>query len=328
MVGCQSFNTLGYIKMCDMFENKNIFIVLTYKCNAFCKKCMTRYHEKRHSEMKRDTLDYIINFLKVNNYDGTISIGTGEPLLYSDLGYFIKSVLAINDTVNFRILTNGMMLSGDLPSILFGGRCKIGITLDAFYQKSIADLQIGIDLETVKKNITYLCSKYDRDIFYLNYTLSKYNINELIPFCEFALENGIKKIYVTELKIFEGFEEELEKHRLAYDEHLKEVVNDTETLLKNNNVSFAGMDVFRKRKRKECYKRYTASPIIDVDGSVSFCSGHEDLYIGNIKDSDIDKKWNKFAKRLSEGQHAWCQSCHDNILPNNLYRLPKTIRKE
>ena len=128
-----------------MFNNKNIFIALTYKCNAFCQKCMTRYHINKNHEIDREKLDRFFFLLNKNNYDGIVSVGTGEPLLYEDIDFFIDNVLNVNEKIRLRMLTNGMLLSSDNhSSSIFNKRCKWGVTMDAFYQNSLQNLQKGV----------------------------------------------------------------------------------------------------------------------------------------------------------------------------------------
>ena len=74
---------------------------------------MTRYHKNRNKQISKNTLDVIFRLLNENSYTGLISVGSGEPLLYQNIDYFINSVLGINDLIKLRMLTNGMALSPD-----------------------------------------------------------------------------------------------------------------------------------------------------------------------------------------------------------------------
>ena len=311
-----------------MFQNKNIFVALTYQCNAFCKKCMTRFHVNLHQTMNRETLDCFLNLLRKYDYKGIISVGTGEPLLYPDLDYFVQELFKINSSVQLRLLTNGMALSRQLPEELFSGRCKLGVTFDAFEQASLNGLQKGVDLETVKENVSRLSQKYDGSCFYLNYTIYQNNINQLLPFCEFGIKNGIHEIYATELKVFTGYEAELKEVAVIHDENLTSVIANARKFLEDNSINSTGLDIFHPSRKAACYLRNAASPIIDVDGSVSFCSGREDIYVGNIKDETIADIWQGYIKKVSNPSEKWCSLCHDRPLLDGTYRLPSTIHKK
>ena len=63
--------------MSALFDNKNLFVALTYRCNAFCKKCMTRYHVNRDIEMPPEIIDKIADLLRLRRYEGVISVGSG-----------------------------------------------------------------------------------------------------------------------------------------------------------------------------------------------------------------------------------------------------------
>ena len=310
-----------------MFNNKNIFIALTYKCNAFCTKCMTRYHVNKDIEMSEEILERTISLLRKNNYSNIISVGTGEPLLYKRLPSFMDKILSLNDDVRLRMLTNGMLLVPERTEI-FNERCKWGITMDAFYQDTLLGLQKGVDVEKVKSNIRNFVKNHGASQLYLNFTVSQANVQEILPFCEFAIENNIKEIYLTELKLFSGYEQDLQEYRLIKDDKFFENIEDVKKLLANNGVFTTNINFGLRTPRKECYKVGRVSPIIDVDGTVSFCSGREDVFVGNIMEDDIEKKWSDFSKELQKTNGKWCEKCYDRILENGTYMLPKTIRKD
>lgn len=310
-----------------MFYNRNIFVVLSYQCNAFCKKCMTRFHTNIGNSMKRSTLDTLAKILKTNNYKGLISVGTGEPFLYEDLSYFIHEILSINDEISIRILTNGTTLTTSLPEKLFQGRCKIGVTFDGFAQSTIEKIQTNIQISDVKSNIAKVIECYNPDVFYLNYTVYQHNIDELLEFCKFAVDLGIKEVYATELKIYEGYENELNDYRVKTDDVSKNIITEAKNLLENFDINGEAIDIFQKKQRIACYARNIASPIIDFDGSVSFCCGREDVIVGNIADENIQTLWSNKLIEIKRNTLSWCDLCHDTQLSTGLYRLPSTIYK-
>ena len=83
-------NTKNAVDM--FFSCKNLFITLTYSCNAFCEKCLTRYHKFKNQSMGLETLNKIIDLIIKNNYKGVINIGSGEALTYEYIDYFIKKL--------------------------------------------------------------------------------------------------------------------------------------------------------------------------------------------------------------------------------------------
>lgn len=310
-----------------MFNNKNIFVALTYKCNAYCTKCMTRHHKNKNTEIDEEKLNRLYDLLTKNNYKGLVSVGSGEPLLYPDIKSFMANILEINSEVRLRLLTNGMPLNPD-DSSLFDKRCIWGITMDAYTQQSLLGLQKGVDIERVKYNVSTAAKRYSSSNMYLNFTVYRTNVDEILPFIEFAVRNGIYEIYLTELKVYTGFEKKLENYSVIYDGHFIDTLKEAKRYLEVRGISTRGIPLDQPIYRNECYKRNVASPIIDVDGSVSFCSGREDIYVGNILDSDIESKWRAFAPKISRTNGKWCEKCHDRIYPDGTYSLPKTILME
>lgn len=309
-----------------MFNNKNIFIALTYKCNAFCKKCMTRFHENNKIEISEEILQKFYTLLKKNQYKGTISIGTGEPLLYDGIVKFVSNVLNVNDIIRLRLLTNGMLLSVENNPILFNNRCIWGVTFDAFNQATLQGVQKGVDIEKVKSNVRNVAMKYGGSRIYLNFTVYQSNIEEILPFCMFAVENGINQIYLTELKVFNGYEDILKPYVLKKDDYFYNEILNVKKYLDKKGISTKGINFDKTEYKCECFKHNIASPIIDVNGSVSFCSGREDIYVGNITDYNIEKKWSSFMNKVASTQGKWCYKCYDRSLENGIYRLPNTIK--
>lgn len=310
-----------------MFNNKNIFVALTYKCNAYCTKCMTRHHINKGIEMDDEMLKRLYYLLKVNNYSGLVSVGTGEALLYPEINSFISNILDVNSKIRLRILTNGMLLNAD-DSTLFDPRCIWGVTMDAFNQESLSMLQKGVDIEKVKHNIASVAKRYGGSSMYLNFTVYRTNVDEILPFVIFAVENGIKEIYLTELKVYTGFEKNLEGYAVIHDDHLNKVLKEVKKYLEVKGISTRGITVEKPFPRTDCYMKNIASPVIDVDGKVSFCSGREDVYVGNLFDHDIAIKWQSFAEKIRKTNVKWCEKCHDRICADGTYSLPRTIRKE
>lgn len=310
-----------------MFNNKNIFLALTYRCNAYCNKCMTRYHKNRNVEMDEEKLHRLYYLLKKNNYSKFVSVGSGEPLLYPNIKSFISNILDINSEIRLRLLTNGMLLDATTPEI-FNPRCIWGVTMDAFNQESLLGLQKGVDIERVKHNVTSVSKRYGGARMYLNFTVYRTNVDEILPFVKFAVENGIYDIYLTELKVYTGFEKLMGGYSVIHDEHLEETLKEVKKYLEVRGISTRGINLGLPKPKTDCYNRHAASPLIDVDGSVSFCGGREDVYVGNILDSNIEKKWRAFMAKVRITNGKWCEKCHDRIFEDGSYSLPKTILKE
>lgn len=306
-----------------LFKSKNIFINLTYKCCAKCEKCITRHHINVNRDMDMETMNMVLSKLKKSDYRGLVSIGSGEPLLYKNLSVFIKEILDINDKIRLRILTNGVLFKEEIQRLYYDPRILWGITLDGFCNEDLENLQHGVDIEVVKENILSFISKYKGKGLYLNYTLNEKNKDNLINYLKFCKVNNIEEVYVTELKVFDKYYDKLIPYKLDLSkENTKKVLKEAEEYVALNelNVGF-GKSCFKPK----CWERRRVSPIIDVDGSVTFCAGREDVDVGNIRDYDIEMKWLRVLKSLVESHNGekWCNYCGDRCDEEGIYRFPK-----
>ena len=309
------------------FARKNLFVVLTYKCNAFCQKCITRYNRFRDQTMRKEDCRRLAKLLVENHYSGTINMGSGESLLCDELPNFVDSVLRGLPKANFRILSNGKLFSTRLPAILFSPRVNWGITLDGYSNAELTNLQQGVDVEAVKENIASVCKAGFAGNLYLNYTLNNQNVGSLKSYIDFASELGIPDLYVTEMKVFKGFSN-LDQYRLSSEERgLVVKMREYAETLPFRTVRF---DVDRDLTLpRRCFQRKAnISPIIDLDCSVTFCSGQEDAFIGNIFDPDTLVKWNALFEKFKSDQSAsgkWCSRCFAKIDKDGYFSVPISL---
>lgn len=309
------------------FAQKNIFVVLTYKCNAFCKKCITRYNRFRDQSMREDDCQRLAKWFVENHYSGTINMGSGESLLYEGLPDFVENILSGLPAVSFRILSNGKVFTPRLPAVLFSPRINWGITLDGFNNADISNLQQGINLEIVKDNIISVCNAGFADNLYVNYTLNNQNIGSLKAYIDFAKSLRIPDLYVTEMKVYRGFAN-LERYRLSPKsrEFALQMKEYAETL----SFRKIGFDVDRdKTIPKRCFQRkHCISPIIDLDCTLAFCYGQEDAFVGNIFDPSTIEKWDRMFEKFNSDELAsekWCSRCFSKIDKNGCFSVPLSL---
>lgn len=200
--------------------------------------------------------------------------------------------------------------------------------MDAFTQEGLAGLQRGLEIEQVKRNVAEVVRRYGGDCLYLNYTLHSRNHRQLADFCRFAAELGISEVYATGLKVYEGYEDRLRPFRLTDTPELRASLAEAAEVLEAAGIPSGGIRVGEDRWEPGCFSRRRASPLIDVDGSVTFCSGREDVTIGNILDPGIEAVWADMAARLARCPEGWCARCHGKALPGGAYTLPGTIDRE
>lgn len=306
-----------------LFDNKVIFVNTTYRCNVVCAKCMTRRSSKCGTSMSAGTRRILTEQLRTHDFKGCISMGTAEPLLDEGLPGFAEEVLNINKKVRFRILTNGLALD-NLQKMPRDDRISYGITLDSMEQQPYLDyLQKGMDIERVKSLIRKWSERLAGS--YLNFTVYKDNYLQIPDFCRFAVETGIKEVYLTEVRVFEGFEKALDGHIIEPSPELDDVIERAERYLSMNGIETSGIRLFQEHKHFACYLSEKAGPIIDTDGTVSLCRGREDVYVGNIHEADINERWLRFAEELDPAE--WCSNCQYRTNSDGIHPLPSTIRR-
>jgi hypothetical protein len=220
-----------------------------------------------------------------------------------------------------------MLVSSDLPEIFFSPNITLGLTLDGFYNKDLIDLQKGVDLEIVKKNIESVCKAGNAQRCYLNYTLNNQNVNSLKEFIDFAAKNSIPEIYTTEMKIYEKFKH-LDKFRLT--EENKDLVANLEQYAKSLNFKTVSFDTVKPaHTRDKCFRnKGGVSPIIDLDGSVAFCYGQEDKFVGNIFDEKTIIKWALLKESLIHNDaqaETWCERCYSKKNHDEYISVPLAL---
>lgn len=297
-----------------MFKCRTIFVTLTYKCNVFCEKCATRRSPDCNKSMPQEILNRVIEQIKINNYQNNIALGTGETLLYENLSYFIENILDINEKITIRILTNGKAFKLPLPIIYFDPRVQWIVTMDGFYQSDLDNLQYSQDIEAVKENLKELVKNGYGNNLLFNYTLNAENVKHLLEYVKFAQELNIKKIYVTQLKVFREFEEKLHQYDINVEDSMfKKLIKEVQQFSDKNDLNVFLPD-FNRPLKERCWEKGILSPTINYNGNISFCSGREDAVIANISDPDYLNKWQNMLNFLSKSKNSsfWCKQCYNN----------------
>lgn len=313
----------------DIGNNKSIFVALTYICTAHCKKCITRYHRFLNKTMDIDTLEATIYFLKEINFRGNIVLGSAEPLGYPNIELFLTNLLNINDNIKVQLLTNGKLLKKGIPNIIFSDRITIGITLDGMKADELEGLQEGIDIEKIKKQIEEVVKEYGPEHFYLNYTLNKKSMASFYEYVDFARALGIKEYYVTGLKYINGVDISLSDY-IINDGDLKAFFAEAKEHLFDKGLKKEELPLGMEESKTAkvfCWNQNKANPIIDIDGSITFCAGREDGIIGNVAENNIQKKWKEkylFFENNKLEAGSWCQKCCYRC-HNGVYFSPREI---
>ena len=294
-----------------MWHCNSIFLNLTNLCNVRCKKCITPLIVKKRGELSKNMLFTIMRLLEANGFSGLIRCGLGENLIYSYLEELFRFLSANTKKFRFDILTNGLAFNVNKEIYFTNQAVRWGITLDGMEQDDVEDLQYGLDVDRVKNNLFQIRKKFPSCNMYLNYTLHNKNMQHLSDFVKMGITLGVKQLFVTPLKVFEN----------NYTEFLAEYIPD---LSLPSTIS-----IFSKIKHmaiqhgvrlllpensyspEPCAVSGKYSPVIDIDGKVSFCSGQESARIGNVTNPDIASIWEKLRKKTDGGEKLskFCSNC-------------------
>lgn len=313
-----------------MLNSKTIFLNLTTRCNLKCAKCWRSQVWGKGQDIDKDVLDKFLNVFA--NYEGTIIVGSGENLICQYLDTFIDWV--VDNNIKTTILTTALKFDKfiDKPEY-FKPNIEWGVTMDGFQDGQLAPIQKGMKIERVKENLRCIKNRYPDASFYINYTHTTINLKDTIPMIHFASELGIKSFYITQLKLFEGLDDSITKHLVndINSEEFRVTMQEAHATTKNMGIKFYAPE---SQKRKLCFDshRTNHSPIIDVNGDISFCYGRDDTIIGNLLDDDGHTIWQQHLDDLNTNQsrqQAWCSQCYaSKTNENGYFIIPKKKASE
>ena len=299
-----------------MWQCNSIFLNLINFCNVKCKKCITPKLVKKRGELNKDLLFFVLKKLQENKFYGIIRCGLGENLIYPYLENLLLNLSTNATNFKFDILTNGLAFDVEREIYYTNRSVRWGVTLDGMVQDDVRGLQYGIDVELVKKNLFSIRKKYPKCKIYLNYTLNKKNLRHLPDFVKMAIDLNVKNVYVTPLKVFKNHHTDFLK---KYIPNLSEP-NTASVFLEIKNMAKEKGLILKLPDNQcptlPCSATGNYSPVIDIDGKVSFCSGQERVKIGNITHPNISLLWEKFKRKL-EKKSAFSKFCLNCIMIKN-----------
>ncbi len=293
-----------------MLNSKSIFLSLTTRCNLKCAKCWRSQVWGRGQDIDKGVLDKFLNIFA--DYKGTIIVGSGENLICRHLDAFICWV--VENNIKTTILTTALKFDKFIDkSEYFRPNIEWGVTMDGFQDEQVSMIQQGMKIERVKNNLKNIKKRYPNASLYINYTHTNLNLKDTIPMIHFAGALGIKSVYVTQLKLFEGLDDSITKYLVndVNSDEFRGVMKEAHETAQKMGIDFYAP---LSPKCKHCFDSMQThhSPIIDVNGDISFCYGRDDTIIGNLLDDDGHAIWRQYLIDLNADQdkrQAWCSQC-------------------
>ncbi|MDD4893910.1 MAG: glycosyltransferase [Candidatus Omnitrophica bacterium] len=301
---------------------EELHIELTYNCNSKCIMCDLWDYNKRHrcpdkQELSLDEIKRFVEEARLLQKTKIVVLSGGEPFLRNDLvdicGFFTKQ---LPDT-SIRILTNGV----NTETIV----AKTREVFDKFQPKS---LWLGSSLDGIGKEHDRIrgsqgafaalcktinqCKKELPQVrFSATFTLTPYNIGQLIPVKQFASNEGLDFFaqFVVPKEAREEFVWTPQNLNLAEKEIMQviqEMVDksDQQALLDSIDkvqdkslisqiYYWAGLIKYQtnpQRYFKNCVSGAKFA-MFNPYGDLFFCPNHKGSFIGNIRKERFDDLW-------------------------------------
>lgn len=136
---------------------------------------------------------------------------------------------------------------------------------------------------------------------------------------------NIRDLYITPLKVYKDFNT---VKMLPYYIDINQENIKTYLLELCEYARVQGIRMVLPKSKEvfnHCFMINKTSPVIDIDGSVSFCSGKEHIKIGYIDEGNIIEKWQTINQKIraNDQEPSWCKDCSNrDIVENGLYSIP------
>ena len=210
-------------------------IEVTTYCNQDCLSCGRRHIVSKPKHMAFDDFRHIYDQIRPKNINLS---GIGEPLLNPDIFRMIEYSRENGSIVNFP--TNLTMPAPVVEKLVHTKIDQLKISIDAVTRETYREVR-GVDkFERVIQNIRLINSikaeigAHHPDLRF-NFALQKYNVHELPPLVNLALEMCVSTIYVQDLNYFSVEDDKPELCGIDR-KTLKKVLNDSERLAKNCGI--------------------------------------------------------------------------------------------
>lgn len=320
---------------------EELHIELTYRCDSRCIMCdLWDYHKRSPNSWEELSLDEIKTFVEQAQYlknIKTVVLSGGEPFLRRDLADICGLFVSHLPDSSIGILTGGLntaIIIKKMREIInrFGPKSIwLGTSLDGIGE--IHDRVRGVKgaFDRFKKTIELSRKELPEVNLSATFTLTPYNVDQLIPAKEFADKEGLdffaqfvvpkparEKFVWTEaqLKEIEGNIRKIIKdliNNIDYRSFLNSVETDGNPALLTKLYYWSHL-VRYQREPKRFFKRCIAGTrfaMLDPYGNLFFCPILKEKIVGNVREEKFDTLWmSENAQRLrkfieEENCHCW-----------------------
>lgn len=180
-------------------------IETTKVCNMRCTYCDRTITGTNGMSMGREVVHKIIEGIHVMDSLRSILIqGFGEPFLYNDIEYMVKTLHNQCPDISIQTVTNGMVMNSTVEKVI-GFFDVLYCSVDSVREEYWKKVRIGGNIHMIKKNLKKMLLLNEKLEIVLNVVVSGDNMAYLNEVCDFAVEVGCAGIQL--IPIYEFVEE-------------------------------------------------------------------------------------------------------------------------
>jgi GT2 family glycosyltransferase/MoaA/NifB/PqqE/SkfB family radical SAM enzyme/glycosyltransferase involved in cell wall biosynthesis len=303
------------------FGPQELHLELTYSCNSRCIMCDLWDYKKRtqrkDSELSLEEIRRFVGESRHLKKVRTVVLSGGEPFLRPDLidicGLFSGDLL----DASIGILTNGVntdtivkstldILERHRPQYLWLGSSLDGMAQAHDYIRGQAGSFAALE------NTISRCKREKINIC-LTFTLTPFNIDQLVPSKRFADDNGVDLFIqfavpkeARDRNVFSWSSRQLRQAEIEIDKILRGLLSkyDNQELLRHlqedrfkgllNQIYYLSHLVRYQRQPKRFFKKCLAGTrfaMFSPYGELYFCPGLKNAIVGDIRQDGFDSLW-------------------------------------
>ncbi|TCK59478.1 GTP 3',8-cyclase MoaA [Seleniivibrio woodruffii] len=178
-------------------EIRYLRISITDRCNFRCKYCMPihDFNVIPHP----DILSYEEMMLAVEAFVALgvrkVRVTGGEPLVRRGVDIFLEKVGKLPGIEEVTLTTNGSLLKKHADSIKAAGIKRINVSLDSLKEERYSSITGGFGMAQILAGIKYAKS-IGLGVKTNTVAIRNFNHDEILDFCEFAVENDINVRFI------------------------------------------------------------------------------------------------------------------------------------
>ena len=275
---------------------KTVFMEITSKCNYSCKYCYN--NSGTSGKIKQLTFNEISSLIQQYKQFGIkkIILSGGEPFLHPDI-FKIIELIHRND-FELMIITNGSLLTKETSILLNKYKVTLQLTLDSHIEEINNYYKGKNSYKLTLNGLENLNNYFDMNNVYLRINLNYLNMNddEILSFCHFLKERGIKNIYFAFVKC-EGRASKCNYPNLYNDYDtiagFSKRVDEISKLMKKNGINIVAPALYVANACPYSDpEKYTGTYVIYIsnEGNVYPCQSllGDEFILGNIKVSNLE----------------------------------------